>query len=66
MNEQRQHPLNATETVSGRRIQPGGTLKRGDVYDSTTGKWEAVPEGLVGNVVEKGHGAILIRPAVGA
>jgi hypothetical protein len=56
------HPLNAMERVSGRTLQPGEVLQEDDVYDSTTGKWEPVPNAFVGNIVGEKHGAMLIRP----
>lgn len=56
------HPQDAGKRVFGRALMPGEVLQKGDMYGSSTGKWELVPEQLLGNEIRKGHGAILIRP----
>jgi hypothetical protein len=63
MNKAHLHPLEVAETVFGRVLQVGETLQKGDIYDSTTGKWEPIPEGILGSLVREKHAAILIRPA---
>ena len=55
------HPRNAEQTVFGRRLETDEILQDGDVYDSTSGTWEPVPN--VGCSIHGGHGATFIRPA---
>ena len=63
MNTLHSHPQNVEQTIFGRFILPGEVLQKGDMYDSTTGKWEPVSNAFIGNVVEERHGAMFIRPA---
>jgi len=58
------HPLDQSQIIIGRILQPGETLRSSDYYDSTSGKWELVPYGLVGDEVQPRHGAIIIRPSL--
>jgi len=57
------HPQDTKKTIFGRALQTGEVLQKGDMYGSSTGKWEPVPKQLLGNEIHEGHGAILIRPA---
>jgi len=59
--QQHIHPISATP-IEGMSITAGAVLRKTDVYDSTTGKWEPVPPALVGSTLQKGHGAFFIRP----
>ena len=43
MLEQHIHPMNPSQVVFGGRLQAGETIQAGDVYDSTSGKWEKAP-----------------------
>jgi len=57
-----QHPQDAREMVEGRALEPGEILQKDDMYSSSGGKWERIPEPFVGNSVQEGHGAMLVRP----
>jgi len=63
MNILHLHPRNQEEAVFGRCLRAGEELKKTDVYDSTTGKWEPVPSALVGTKINGKPDATLIRPA---
>lgn len=57
------HPLNADEVLRGNKLGAGKVLQEGDMYDSTTGKWEECPSSLLGSRVNGRSPAIWIRPA---
>jgi hypothetical protein len=64
LNTLYEHRQDAEETTFGRRIQLGEEHQKGDKYDDlTTGKWELVPDALIGKVVEENSKSIFIRPA---
>lgn len=42
-----QHPLSKTP-ILGYRLEPGDTIRIGDIYDSSSGKWSSAPEAMVG------------------
>jgi hypothetical protein len=50
--------------VFGQRLEKGDTIQSSDVYDSTTGKWEEPPQGLVGTVLQA-TSTVWIRPTPG-
>lgn len=54
------HPKSGQELL-GEQLIPGETIRDGDLYDATSGRWDRCP--FVGNTVEEGSAAIIIRPA---
>jgi len=48
------------QSVFGRAIEPGTTLERSDVYESTNGNWEECP--CPGVTLQEGVAVIWIRP----
>ncbi len=56
------HPRDSKQKVKGRLLCIGEIPKKDDVYDAPSGKWEPVPEELVGNPLRLYHDAILVRP----
>ncbi len=58
-----QHPLDATEMVRGRLLGAGEKLQKGDVYtDSTSRKWQPVPDPFIGSTVDEHGQGNLVRP----
>lgn len=54
------HPLDLSRVIYGRRLNPGEMIKPGDVYDSTSGKWEKAP--CPGMAVPEGFHVVWVRP----
>jgi hypothetical protein len=55
------HPKDATARVSGRPLLSREKTQQGDVYSSSSGKWEPVPH--IGVPIPEGNRLIYIRPA---
>jgi len=57
------HPMvkvRRDQVIFGRRLRAGETIQEGDVYDSTTGKWEKAP--CPGLVIAGGCTTYWVRP----
>lgn len=59
MAEQHTHPMNPSQIVFGRRLHAGETIQVGDVYDSTSGKWEKAL--CSGSILRKGCATYWVR-----
>jgi hypothetical protein len=57
--EEHIHPVSG-ETANGYALEPGDVLQKGDLYDSTTGKWSECP--CPGHTIGNNDGLIWIRP----
>ena len=55
------HPKPVVSKVYGRRLTCGVLLKKGDVYDSSSGRWEEIPEFLIGQTIEAGCETYFVR-----
>lgn len=53
------HPMNPSQVVFGERMKAGMVIMPGDVYDSTSGKWETAP--CPGSVLQEGFAAYWVR-----
>ncbi|MEK7120992.1 MAG: hypothetical protein AAB840_02775 [Patescibacteria group bacterium] len=53
------HPISAKE-IFGRKLDVGDKIIKGDVYDSTTGKW--MISSFAGHLVPYGEHVIWVRP----
>lgn len=63
MNMYHVHPKNPMEKIFGRVVRVGEKLKKGDVWDSPSGKWKSIKDELVGTVVKKNDTRTFIRSA---
>ena len=55
------HPLWPHPTIEGYRLEPGDTLQKDDMYNSTARKWEECP--CPGLILQEGPSAYWVRPA---
>src|SRR5271167_1453826 len=55
------HPISNT-AIDGMELAAGAVLKETDVYDSTTGRWEPIPPGIVEMTLRVRHAAKFVRP----
>ncbi|MDE1969976.1 MAG: hypothetical protein KGI50_00110 [Patescibacteria group bacterium] len=56
------HPRNPYAIVTGRRLDPGETIRSDDVRDCSDGTWRQVEPFLVGRRVEKEINSVFVRP----
>jgi hypothetical protein len=61
MSEMHIHPQPRSAVIFGRRLSVGEIIQEGDVYDSTTGKWEECPS-CVGQTINKSCTGYWVRP----
>lgn len=62
MQQEIRHPISG-EVIKGRLLTIGYIRYRGDLYSSSSGKWEPCPEACLGKPVEEGLNNVLwVRP----